>query len=80
MATISQDGRVRDERPTRKPITVVQGGPVQEALRLAVSHALLEHKRAGNTIASWEGGRVVLIPAEEIEIEGDLQETEGEQE
>ena len=80
MATIPQDGRVREERQTRKPITVVQGRPVQEALRLAVSHALLEHKRAGNTIASWEGGRVVLIPAEEIEVEDDLQTAGGEQE
>lgn len=75
MATVPRGGRVRAGHPTRKIITVVQGKPVEEALRLAVRHALLEHKRAGNTIASWEDGRVVLIPAEQIEVEDNLQET-----
>jgi hypothetical protein len=37
-------------------------------LRKAVAHALIEHKRAGNPVASWENGNVVLIRPEEIQI------------
>jgi len=47
----------------------VQGEPVVAALRRAARNALLEHKRAGNPVASWEDGRVVIIPAEEITVE-----------
>jgi hypothetical protein len=47
----------------------VQGEPVLAALRRAVRSALLEHKRAGNPVAAWKDGKVVIIPAEEIEVE-----------
>jgi hypothetical protein len=43
---------------------------VDEAVRRAVRHALLEHKRAGNPVASREKGRVVIIPPEDIPVEG----------
>ena len=42
---------------------------VDDAMRDAVRHALLTHKRAGNPVASWKDGRVVIIPAEEIQVE-----------
>jgi hypothetical protein len=45
----------------------LEGKTIERILRRAVRHALLEHKRVGNTIAAWEDGRVVLIPAEEIQ-------------
>jgi hypothetical protein len=35
----------------------------------AVRRALLTHKRLGNPIAAWEDGKVVIIPAEEIEVD-----------
>ena len=60
---------MRTERTTPQKIKVVQGRPVTEVLRRAVRHALLQHKRAGNTVAAWEHGRVVLIPAAEIQVE-----------
>ena len=47
----------------------LEGKTIEHILRRAVRHALLEHKRAGNTIAAWADGRVVLIPAEEIQID-----------
>lgn len=37
------------------------------AAQRAVRAALLEHKRAGNPIAVWEDGKVVLIPPDKIE-------------
>jgi hypothetical protein len=45
---------------------IAEGKNIELILKRAVRHALLEHKRAGNTIAVWEDGRVALIPAEEI--------------
>ncbi|HKP72443.1 MAG TPA: hypothetical protein VJT82_05865, partial [Pyrinomonadaceae bacterium] len=60
-------------------INVVQGEPVLAALRRAARSALLEHKRAGNPVASWEDGRVVIIPAEEIQVEETLAESGGSQ-
>lgn len=39
---------------------------VQRTLRRGVRAAVLEHKRAGNPIATWRDGRVVWIPADEI--------------
>ncbi|HEV7905415.1 MAG TPA: hypothetical protein VGO96_16360 [Pyrinomonadaceae bacterium] len=42
---------------------------VEHAMRRAVAHALLTHKRAGNTVAAWKDGRVVLVKAEKITVE-----------
>jgi len=42
---------------------------IEHAMRRAVRHALLTHKRAGNTVAAWKDGRVVLVAAEKIAID-----------
>jgi hypothetical protein len=39
---------------------------VDEAGR-AVEEAVRDHKRAGNPIAEWRDGRVVLVPPDQIE-------------
>jgi hypothetical protein len=49
---------------------------IERALRRAVRQALLMHKRAGNPIAAWKDGKVVIIPPEGIEVD-DLPETEA---
>lgn len=41
---------------------------VGRALRKAVVNAMIRHKRPGNPIVVWREGKVVWIPAEEIEI------------
>ena len=41
---------------------------IMEGVAGAVRNALLQHKRAGNPIAVWEDGKVVWIPAEEIDV------------
>jgi len=56
-----------------KQLFIVDGEKIERILRRAVRHALLEHKRAGNTIAAWEDGQVVLIPAQAIQIEDDAE-------
>ena len=61
-----------------KNLLIAEGEAVDKAVREAVRHALLMHKRLGNPIASWKDGRVVIIPAEEIEVEetaGDSEES-----
>ena len=60
---------MKPEQIASSQFEVVQGKPIEDVLRRAVRRALLEHKRAGNTIAAWENGRVVLIPATDISIE-----------
>lgn len=52
---------------------LVEEKNIERVLRRAVRAALLTHKRAGNTIAAWEDGRVVLIPAEAIQIEDEAE-------
>ncbi|HVF86265.1 MAG TPA: hypothetical protein VM866_01690 [Pyrinomonadaceae bacterium] len=53
----------------RKELCIVQGAEVEAALRRAVRNALLTHKRAGNAIATWDGEKVVIVPADEIVID-----------
>lgn len=45
---------------------------IQEVLGKAVREALLMHKRAGNPIAVWKDGKVMLIPPEEIPVDEPL--------
>lgn len=52
-----------------KDLFIAEEKAVDEAVQRAVRHALLSHKRAGNSIASWKDGKVVIIPAEEIPVE-----------
>lgn len=37
------------------------------AIKRAVRHAILDHKRTGDPIVVWEDGGVKTIPADEIE-------------
>jgi hypothetical protein len=42
---------------------------ITKALSKAVNEALLQHKRAGNPVASWKDGKIVWIQPEEIPVE-----------
>lgn len=46
---------------------------IETILRRAVRHALLAHKRAGNSIAEWRDGQVIIIPPEEIAVDDPLE-------
>lgn len=39
---------------------------IEGAMQAAVQDALRLHKRAGQPVVTWENGRVVLIPADQI--------------
>lgn len=45
------------------------GKEIDKALKKAVQHALLQHKKAGNPVAAWRDGKVVLIKPEDIVVE-----------
>ena len=40
----------------------------EEALKKAVAKAISDHKRTGDPIVIWRDGKIVKIPAEQIEI------------
>jgi len=40
----------------------------EEAFRRAVAEAIAEHRRNGVPIAIWRNGKVVRIPADQIEV------------
>jgi hypothetical protein len=42
---------------------------VEAAVQQAVKEALRMHKQAGNPVAGWKDGRVVWVPAEQIDLE-----------
>jgi len=48
------------------PILTAQGDKIDKVFRSAVKRALLVHKNAGNTVAVWRDGKVVLLSREEI--------------
>lgn len=77
MATTPRDDSMSVKQSGRREINVLQGEPVVAALRRAARSALLEHKRAGNPIAAWKNGKVVIIPAEEIEVEETPADSDG---
>ncbi len=43
-----------------------EGKEIDKALKQAVQRALLEHKKAGNPVVEWRGGKIVWIKPEEI--------------
>jgi ABC-type proline/glycine betaine transport system ATPase subunit len=40
----------------------------EEALKKAVAHTIADHKRTGDPIVIWRDGKVVKIPADQIEV------------
>ena len=52
-------------------LRVPHGKELETILREAGRQARIMHKKLGNPIASWQDGKVVVIPPEEISIEDD---------
>ena len=57
--------------PTPKQIDEIlaRGAVIDRAAREGVRQALLRHKRLGESIVVWRDGKVVEIPAEEIQVD-----------
>lgn len=55
---------------TKIPTSVFEDTPeVTRRFAVAVREALLDHKRAGNPVAIWRDGKVVIVPPDEIVFE-----------
>jgi hypothetical protein len=52
----------------RKRTSFLLAYKAEEALCKAVAEAIAEHRRNGVPIAIWRNGKVVRIPAEQIEV------------
>lgn len=48
-----------------------EGTLIDNALKEAVRKALLHHKRNGNSVVTWQDGKVVWIPADQIQVDMD---------
>jgi hypothetical protein len=61
---------MNDTQPsTPSPAERVEDVPrILAALTAAVEEALARHKQAGNSVAVWRDGRVVMVPPEEIPV------------
>ncbi len=40
----------------------------EEAMRKAVANVIADHKRTGDPIVIWRDGKVVKVPADQIEV------------
>jgi hypothetical protein len=58
---------IESEREDEEFLAEVEA--VEAAVQQAVKEALLMHKRAGNPVVGWKNGRVVWVPAEQIDVE-----------
>lgn len=68
--TVMNENKVKETAIQYEPIWKAH----QRGVWAAVRAAILDHKRAGNTIAIWRDDRVVLVPADEIEVFDDESE------
>ncbi len=61
---------MKNESETNKILSALKDkDKITQALTKAVNIAVLKHKQNGNPVATWQDGKVVWIPPEEIEIE-----------
>jgi hypothetical protein len=58
-----------DPDPDTLAQLVAETAAVEAAIAASVEEALLMHKRLGNPVASWEDGKVVWIPADQIAVD-----------
>ena len=58
-----------DEKPVDVGRMILEGTLVDEAIRKATRDALLMHKKLGDPVVGWKDGKVVWIPAGEIEVD-----------
>lgn len=62
--------KIRKKKLTDIPLEV----RAEEALKKAVTETIADHKRTGDPIVIWRDGRVVKIPADQIEVREDQAE------
>jgi hypothetical protein len=51
---------------SKQPIPSRRGKELERKIKEAVQDALLDHQRAGNPVAIWQDGKVVIVPPSRI--------------
>lgn len=54
------------EKQLPRDLFIKDAKVIEEILRKAAKDALLLHKRANNPIATWQDGKITIIPPEQI--------------
>lgn len=62
---------MKEETNGQSGLRVPHGKELENILREAGRQARIMHKKLGNPIATWQDGKVVIIPPTEISIEDD---------
>jgi hypothetical protein len=60
---------MRVKEKNLKELFLAEAEAVDMAAQRAAQHALRVHKRAGCPVSSWEDGRLVITPPEEIRVD-----------
>ena len=59
---------MKKEKINKNLFEMSMASRAEEALKKAVAETIADHKRTGDPIVVWRDGRVVKIPAAQIEI------------
>ena len=68
---------MKKEKINKNLFEMSMASRAEEALKKAVAETIADHKRTGDPIVVWRDGRVVKIPAAQIEIREPGAEYEG---
>lgn len=68
--TLSPNGQKQRQRDSARRINLIaDADEIKHIFRKAVQSRLRDHKRNGNWIATWQDGKVVIIPPEDIRVD-----------
>lgn len=56
------------EKKLPRDLFIKDAKVIEEILRKAAKDALLLHKRSNNPIATWQDGKITIIPPEQIKV------------
>jgi hypothetical protein len=59
---------VKEAKATDIEVLFREGTPIDKALKQAVREAMIRHKKEGNSVVSWQDGKIVRIKPEDIPV------------
>lgn len=69
--TLSPNNPTQQPRDSARKINLIaDADEIRHIFHKAVQRELQIHKHIGNRIATWRDGKVVIVPPEEIRVEG----------
>ncbi len=59
---------MKEAKATDIEVLFREGTPIDKALKQAVREAMIRHKKEGNSVISWQDGKIVRIKPEDIPV------------